>query len=123
MNAVGAGSESKAGDALAGPPVLRRRIERNDLEFGYRVLGEREVAEISGPLGGAANDRAIELKFIAGALASIHRGVQHAGRTAIRHSTARHAGSERHKVPWIPLFSHADQRKVENLLTRNDGPA
>ena len=123
MKFVGSGSQREAGDALASPAVFRGRVERNNFEFRYCVLREGEIAKIPGPFGWAANDRPIELKLIAGTLASIHRGVQHARRTAVRHSAARHAGSQGHEVPGIPLFSHSNKRQFEDLLSRNDSPA
>ena len=107
---VGPGLENKARNALPRPPKLRRRVERDDLEFPYRVLRERDIAEVSGPLGGTANERAIEVKLVARTLAAIDGGVQHAGRAAPRYSPPRHAWREDHEVSWVSLLSLPDNR-------------
>src|SRR5881396_3021238 len=88
---IGPGLQCEARDPLARPPKFRRGVERDNLEFPYGVLRERDIAKVSGPLGGTANKRAIELKLVARALAAIDGGVQHAGRAAPRYSPPRHA--------------------------------
>src|SRR4051812_28900429 len=113
MKLVGSGSERKTGDSLTRPAEFRGRVECHNLKFAYRILGEREIAKVPGPFGGTAHDRPVELKFIAGTLASIHRGVQHARRAAVRDSPARHARSQGHKVSRVPLFSYPDNRQFE----------
>src|SRR5688572_19769718 len=109
MKLVGSGFERKAGDALAGPAVFRGGIEGDNLEFCYCVLGEGQIAKVSCPFGGAADDRAIKVKLIAGTLASVHCGVQHARGTAVRHPSPRHTGSKDHEVSGISLFSYSNE--------------
>src|SRR5919197_6107058 len=103
VNLIGPGLQCEARDPLARPSKFRRRVERDDLEFPDSVLRERDIAKVSGPFGGTANQCAIKLKLVAGALASIYRGVQHAGRAAPRYSPPRHAWREDHEIRGVPL--------------------
>src|SRR2546422_730857 len=71
--------KSEAGDSLTCPPEFCRRIECNDFEFPYSVLREWDVAKVSRPFGGAADECPVELELVAGALAPVDGHIQHAG--------------------------------------------
>ena len=82
MDLVGPRFKGEARDPLAGPAILGGGQERYNFEFSHGILGERNVAKVSGPLSSTSNQRPVELEFVARALAAIDGCVQHAGRTA-----------------------------------------